>query len=130
MQQLSVLSGPVSEVKEKPVVGGEIIRFRIANRPVYTDLPANLANDDAVKAVGYERGEFFIVALRNQSTQTVYEPPVPSTSVGLFGIIVGICLIPLWGVGFFILWLIWQNHGGLVKKKAFILEAKRLLEAA
>ena len=85
MKELSVISGTVSHIDTRASVTGggssglmmvtttHTALFRVDNRPTKFQGAPNLAPGEQVTAVGYDDGEEFrAVALRNDSTQTVY----------------------------------------------------------
>jgi hypothetical protein len=133
------LSGPVSHVKQRSEVEGEIHQgrgdiktkyttvFRVAGRPVEIYGAQHLENGDLVSVVGLQKGDAIqSVALRNDSThitlvnQSSYLWPV-------LAIVMGVPLIPVFGAGLiFIGWGAWQCYKKFKEKQSIAEAVARL----
>jgi hypothetical protein len=114
--ELVALSGKVSNLMRSSTTTGEISQgrgdirtshkttFRVNGRPVEFESAPELADGDLVSVAGTDRGGLMRgLALRNDSTNTVWQEGTYRYVYPIFGIIAGILTIPLFGAGLIIL---------------------------
>jgi len=101
---LATLSGTASHIKGSVVIHGSnaniaqesSTHFRLGNRQVLMKSSIQLAEGDQVTVAGEDKAEFHALALRNETTNLIYQL---NTNVGVIGawliIIVSVPMIPI-----------------------------------